>query len=110
DDVRLVIADALRSYGYTVLAAGDGPAAIELARREESIDLLVTDVVMPGMSGRELVERLSADRPALRILYTSGYPADAVLRRGIAQARAPYIEKPYVPDDLARKVREVLDT
>jgi two-component system cell cycle sensor histidine kinase/response regulator CckA len=109
EKVREVISDALRSFGYTVLEARDGPEALELARRHETVDLLVTDVVMPGMSGRELGERLTAERPGIRILFTSGYPADAVLRRGIAHAEVAYIEKPYVPDDLARKVREVLD-
>jgi two-component system, cell cycle sensor histidine kinase and response regulator CckA len=92
-----------------VLEASDGPQAIELARQHDSIDLIVTDVVMPGMTGRELVERLVVERPTLKALFTSGYPADAVLRRGIEQAEVAFIEKPYLPGELALKVREVLD-
>jgi two-component system cell cycle sensor histidine kinase/response regulator CckA len=107
--VRRVVAEALRFYGYTVLEACDGPSAIELAQEQGSIELVLTDVVMPGMTGRELVERLLEDRPTLKALFTSGYPADTALRRGIAQARVAFIEKPYLPGDLALKVREVLD-
>ena len=108
DAVRRVVAEALRFYGYQVLEASDGPEAIELARQHDSIDLIVTDVVMPGMTGRELVERLVVERPTLKALFTSGYPADAVLRRGIEQAEVAFIEKPYLPGELALKVREVL--
>jgi two-component system, cell cycle sensor histidine kinase and response regulator CckA len=107
--VRRVVAEALRFYGYTVVEACDGLSAIELAKEQESIDLVLTDVVMPGMTGRELVEQLLEERPTLKALFTSGYPADTVLRRGIAKARVAFIEKPYLPGDLALKVREVLD-
>jgi CheY-like chemotaxis protein len=69
----------------------------------------MTDVVMPGMNGRELADRLLETRSDLKVLFTSGYPADPALRRGIAEARTAFIEKPYLPDDLARKVREILD-
>jgi DNA-binding NarL/FixJ family response regulator len=65
---------------------------------------------MPGLNGRELAERLLASRPGLRVLFTSGYPADAALRERIAAARASYIEKPYLPDELARRIRTLLDT
>jgi DNA-binding NarL/FixJ family response regulator len=64
---------------------------------------------MPGMNGRELAELLIARQPTLKVLYTSGYPADAMVRAGIAEASAAYIEKPYVPDELARSVRMLLD-
>lgn len=110
DAVRGVVAEALRFYGYTVLEACDGASAIELAQEQGSIELVLTDVVMPGMTGRELVEQLLEERPTLKALFTSGYPADTVLRRGIAQSRVAFIEKPYLPDDLALKVREVLDS
>ena len=72
-------------------------------------DLLLTDVVMPGMNGRELAELLIARQPTLKVLYTSGYPADSMVRAGIADASAAYLEKPYVPDDLARTVRRLLN-
>ena len=109
DQVRGLIAQALRLDGYTVIEARDGLEALEAAR-EQPIDLLLTDVVMPGLNGRELWERLSAERSGLRALFTSGYPADTVLRHGIAEGRVAYIEKPFLPSELARKIREVLDT
>ena len=108
DQVRALLAQALRLDGYTVIEARDGLAALEAAR-EQAIDLLLSDVVMPGLTGRELWERLSAERPGLRVLFTSGYPADTVLRHGIAEGRVAYIEKPFLPSELAAKIREVLD-
>ncbi len=102
EQVRELIARSLRLDGYTVLEARNGLEAVELARDQETIDLLLTDVVMPGLNGRELWERLSAERPSLRVLFTSGYPADTVLRHGIAEGRVAYIEKPYLPSELAR--------
>ena len=92
-----------------MLEARNGLEALGLAREHGSIDLLLTDVVMPGLNGRELWERLSAERPGLPVLFNSGYPADTVLRHGIAEGRVAYIEKPYLPNELALKVREVLD-
>ena len=91
-----------------MLAAASRPAAIELVDGQE-IDALITDVVMPVMNGRELAERLLADRPGLKVLFTSGYPSDTIVRQGIASATAAYIEKPYLPEDLAGKLRQVLD-
>src|SRR5205814_7590604 len=109
-EVRSLIGKALRLYGYTVIEARNGIEALELAAEQASIDLLLTDVVMPGMNGRELFEHMSERRPDLTVLFTSGYPADTVLRHGIAQGRVAYIEKPYLPSELARTLREVLDT
>ncbi len=109
DTVRLLVAETIASYGYTVLEASRGDEAIELAAEHAgSIDLLLTDVVMPEMNGRELAERLVAEYPGLKVLFTSGYPADAVLRRGIATAEAAFIEKPYPMEQLMLKIREVL--
>jgi CheY-like chemotaxis protein len=108
DRGRLLLA-VLESYGYRVLIAASGAEALEIAARErESIHLLITDVVMPGMNGRELAERLQADLPGLRVLFTSGYPADQTIRRGIAEGRVSFIQKPYHPDELARIVRRIL--
>jgi two-component system cell cycle sensor histidine kinase/response regulator CckA len=72
------------------------------------VDLVVTDVVMPGMGGRELAGRLRDRQPGLRVLYMSGYTADEVLRQGIEAEAVHFIQKPFTPDGLARKVREVL--
>ena len=108
--VRSLVTTLLGSYGYEVLAAASGPEAIEIADQPNlTIDLLMTDVVMPRMNGRELADRLTATRPGLKVLFTSGYPSDTVVRHGIAEARTAFIEKPYLPDDLARMVRDILD-
>ena len=110
DMVRSLVAMLLGSYGYEVLVAASGPEAIEIAEQaNQSIDLLMTDVVMPRMNGRELADQLAATRPGLKVLFTSGYPSDTVVRHGIAEARTAFIEKPYLPDALARMVRDILD-
>ena len=108
--VRAVATAALERAGYTVLAAPDGPAALELARAfAGTIDLLLTDVVMPGMHGRELAETLLVERPGTRVLYASGYTDDAILLRGIRVDDVAFIQKPFTPQQLATRVRDVLD-
>jgi two-component system, cell cycle sensor histidine kinase and response regulator CckA len=108
--VRSLVTTLLESYGYTVLVANNGQSAIEIAEEARgTIDLLMTDVVMPGMNGRELADLLMASHSGLKVVFTSGYPSDTVLRHGIAEAHTAFIEKPYLPDDLARKVRNILD-
>src|SRR3989440_4337107 len=108
--VRTLARRALEARGYTVLDAADGPSAIELSRRHSGvIDALVTDVVMPGMSGRELAERLAPTRPEMKVLYTSGYTDDAMVRQGVLSAGVAFLQQPVLPDTLARKVRDVLD-
>jgi PAS domain S-box-containing protein len=108
--VRTLARRSLEARGYRVLDAADGPAALALsARHDGGIDILVTDVVMPGMSGRELAERLAPERPSMKVLYTSGYTDDAMVRQGVLSAGVAFLQKPFVPDTLARKVREVLD-
>jgi CheY-like chemotaxis protein len=105
--LRPLIGRALATHGYTVLTAADAHEALDLAAGHPGpIDLLITDVVMPGLNGRELAEQLQLHRPELRVLYTSGYPADTVLEHGIAHGDVAYLEKPYALDDLARVARE----
>ena len=108
--VRAIVSDVLAQKGYRVLRANDGQAALEMARAQSGrIHLLVTDIVMPGMTGRDLAEALSVERPGLRVLYMSGYTDDAVVRHGVLEEGVPYLQKPFSPRTLASKVREVLD-
>ncbi|MBF8260385.1 MAG: PAS/PAC sensor hybrid histidine kinase, partial [Actinobacteria bacterium] len=100
----------LAGLGYRVMHTGNGDEAIELAREHgERIDLLLTDVVMPGMSGRELANRLTRIHPEARVLFTSGYTDNAIVHHGVLDEGVSFIGKPYSPSALARKVREVLD-
>jgi signal transduction histidine kinase len=100
----------LSGLGYRVMHAGNGDEAIELARDHgERIDLLMTDVVMPGMSGRELANRLACLHPETRMLFTSGYTDNAIVHHGVLDEGVSFIGKPYSHSALARKVREVLD-
>ncbi|MFY9724437.1 MAG: PAS domain S-box protein [Bryobacteraceae bacterium] len=109
DAVRRLTMSVLKSLGYRVLSAADGDEALGLeAMHEGSIDLVLTDVVLPGMTGKQLAERLKALRPATRVLYTSGYPRDVIADRGVVDRDVAYIAKPYSPKELAAKVREVL--
>ena len=110
DSVRLVATAALERRGYRVLAAADGDSAIAIARAFPGrIDLLVTDVVMPGMNGRELAEQLERMRSGLRVLFVSGYTDDDVLLKGISRDERTFLQKPFTSLELARRVRVVLD-
>ena len=101
---------ALEAQGYVVLAASDATTALRLVERHGGpIHLLLTDVVMPGMSGRDLADQLAARRPGTRVLYMSGYPGDAVVQHGELPVGSAFLQKPFSPDSLARKVRDVLD-
>jgi CheY-like chemotaxis protein len=101
---------ALEAQGYVVLAASDATTALRLVERHGgTIHLLLTDVVMPGMSGRDLADQLAARRPGTRVLYMSGYPGDAVVQHGELPVGSAFLQKPFSPDSLARKVRDVLD-
>ena len=109
--VRAVTRQLLERNGYTVLEAPDGRRALEIvdgASNGTRVDLLLTDVIMPGMSGRELANQLKARRPDVRVLFMSGYTDDAVVRHGMLEPGLAYLEKPFRPPALLRKVREVL--
>jgi PAS domain S-box-containing protein len=109
--VRSITRQLLQRNGYTVLEASDGQMALALvdgANHGTHVDLLLTDVIMPGMSGRELAAQLMTRRPALRVLFMSGYTDDAVVRHGMLEPGLAYLEKPFRPPTLLRKVREVL--
>jgi nitrogen-specific signal transduction histidine kinase/CheY-like chemotaxis protein len=109
DRVRVLVSNALRKHGYTVLLASQGDQALEIAARHHGrIHLLLTDVVMPGISGRVLSERLMVTRPDTRVLYMSGYSDDAILRHGVKSAGTHFIQKPFSVESLAEKVRDTL--
>jgi two-component system, cell cycle sensor histidine kinase and response regulator CckA len=109
--VRELARRTLLKEGYFVLEASHGEEALRVAHEyQASIDLLVTDVVMPGgMSGRQLVERLTPLRREMKVLYMSGYTDDAVVRYGVVDAGIAFLQKPFTPNGLTNKVREVLD-
>ena len=110
DAVRRLGCRILERRGYTVVEADSGPAAIRVfEQRAPTIALLVTDVVMPGMNGTELARRLRAMKPSLRILFTSGYTADALTLEGGIGEGAAFLEKPFTPEALAQHVRDLLD-
>jgi CheY-like chemotaxis protein len=109
DHVRALVASMLKKHGYTVLVASQGDQALQIAGRHTGpIHLLLTDVVMPGMSGRALSEKLTAARPNTRVLYMSGYSDDAVLGHGVRSAGTHFIQKPFAIETLAQKVRQTL--
>lgn len=110
DSVRMLGKEILSACGYSVIEAANGAEALNLAlNSEDPIDLVITDVVMPQMGGRELVERLSAANPQIRVLFTSGYTDDAILRHGIIDKGADFLQKPFTFDALSRKVRQLLE-
>ena len=109
-DVRALAREVLERQGYTVLEASDGLHAVGVYEQEGArVDLILTDVVMPRMSGREMVDRVRATRPDMRVLYMSGYTGDAIVRHGVVDAGLLLLGKPFTPVALIAKVREVLD-
>lgn len=109
DAVRRLAQEVLESNGYRVLDASNGNEAIKVAQRHDGIiDVMVTDVVMPQLGGRELAEKLLVTRPEMRVLYMSGYTDDAIVHHGVLDGSAAFLEKPFAPNALALKIREVL--
>ena len=111
DEVRQVTHEILRRYGYHVIEARNaGEALLTCEQHPRTIHLLLTDVVMPQMSGRELANRLGRIRGDMKVLYMSGYTDNAIVHHGILDSGIHYLQKPIVPETLARRIREVLDT
>jgi signal transduction histidine kinase/CheY-like chemotaxis protein len=111
DSVRKLTFEILSDMGYTVLEAGSGQQALERCKSHSGpIDLLLTDVVMARMNGRELAEKILELRPGIKIVYMSGYTDDAILRRGVETSGLAFITKPFAPEALTEKIREVLQS
>jgi CheY-like chemotaxis protein len=109
--LRALSARVLIGLGYKVLIARTGGEALRMVGQYEGrIDLIATDVVMPEMNGSQLVEQVLEARPNIRVLFMSGYTDDEVMRRGVIDGQTAFLQKPFTPDLLAHKVREVLDT
>jgi CheY-like chemotaxis protein len=107
--VRVFLRQLLTAQGYTVIEAGNGHEALAASEGYASeIHLLITDVVMPGMGGRELAERLARKRPSMRVLFISGYTDDAILQHGVLDGDTAFMNKPFPPASLLEKVRELL--
>jgi CheY-like chemotaxis protein len=112
DFVRNLLDTCLRQYGYEVLSAANGKNALQICEqgREDRFDLLITDVVMPDMNGRALAKRILDKWPSTKALYMSGYTDDAIIHHDVLDEGLYFIQKPFTPHDLARKVREILDS
>ena len=108
--VRRLARRALEEHGYTVLEASDGREAMaELASGEHTIGLVLSDLVMPRMSGRELGHEIARRFPGVPVLFMSGYTGEDVRSRGLLEGSAPFVQKPFTPEALARRVRTLLD-
>jgi CheY-like chemotaxis protein len=109
DSVRQLVRETLESRGYRVLEAANGNAGLALAASHpDPIHLVITDVIMPGLSGHELVQQLLPTRPAIKVLYLSGYAQDAFPSTAAAESQKTFLQKPFTLQSLARKVREIL--
>jgi CheY-like chemotaxis protein len=107
--IRRLAREIMLRAGYTVIEAGDAEEATQLAARQERIDVLLTDLIMPGPSGVELAEQLRNLRPRVRVLFMSGYSDNAIVRDGLLGESAAFLQKPFTPEELLRKLRHVID-
>jgi DNA-binding response OmpR family regulator len=105
-----LLREVLEENGYRVVVAGNGRAGLRICEEFDGvIDLMITDVVMPEMNGRQLAEEIALTRPATRVLFMSGYTDDAIVRHGILAANMSFIQKPFLPAALLLKARDILD-
>ena len=109
--IRSLLAQVLKGTGYTVFDAGDAAEALRIATHHRgTIHVAVTDVVLPQMSGPDLVANLQQSRPEMRVLFISGYTDDEIVRRGVTAAPTSFLQKPFTPEALVRAMRNVLDS
>jgi two-component system cell cycle sensor histidine kinase/response regulator CckA len=109
--VRNLTSRILKDRGYQVLEASHGPEALQISRAfKEKIHLIITDVVMPGMRGNVLLERIESERPNIKSLYISGYTDNALAHQGIPNSEVAFLQKPFSIENLTHKVREILDS
>jgi two-component system, cell cycle sensor histidine kinase and response regulator CckA len=109
DMVRKMTTEMLEAIGYTVLPTGDPSEALTLCEKDDiHIDLLITDVIMPGMSGKELRDRIEANRPEIKVLFMSGYTSNVIVHRGVLEDGVHFVQKPFSMSDLARNVRNAI--
>ena len=104
----MLVTETLVDLGYRVLKAADGPSALKLLTANNQIDLLVTDVGLPGMNGRQLADAIRSTRPNLKILFITGYAENAVLNHGHLEAGMHVITKPFAMETLASRIRQLL--
>ena len=109
EKIRFLSVEALRDFGYTVVQAGDASQALAVLAVQPRVDLLFTDIVMPDVNGRQLADKARESRPDLKVFYTSGFTKNAVVHNGVLDLGMALISKPFTIDDLAIKVRLVLD-
>ena len=111
ENVRLMAAQMLKVLGYTVFSAGSPQDALAICREtDQPIDCVVTDVIMPGMNGRELFEEISALRPGIKALYMSGYTSDVIAHHGVLDEGAFFIQKPFDINCIHQKIQEVMQS
>ncbi len=108
EGLRVLARRLLERQGYKVLLAGSASEAIQVVEQNPSIDILLTDVVMPGASGPELTRELLAERPALKVIYMSGYTEDAIVQHGVLKPGIVFLNKPFTAATLAEKIQDVL--
>jgi two-component system cell cycle sensor histidine kinase/response regulator CckA len=109
ESVRELVRDTLLARGYKVLVAENGEAGLRQVREQRgALDMIITDVVMPGMSGRELAKQVTADWPKIKVLFLSGYTEESIIHDGVLEAGTAFLQKPFSLQALSRKVREVL--
>ena len=110
ETIRILIQRVLETQGYQVFCASNADEAEQNARQVGEIDLLLTDIVMPGDSGPKLYQRLAAKHPLLKALFISGYTDQGILQNDLLEPNMPFLQKPFAPSKLSQKVRQVLDT